>query len=596
MRNKENLPGGESITWASIPDIDLRANGELTGRLIQMEYEGLDSGELAWILGRRFVNQFGDHAGEPNLEDAADGPMGMYRAFNASAHGLGMGYGPDRMQRLAYTSWVCGFFRAKFGTKAIDLGSVTLTSQKALYLSSVLKDYETFVAGANALVSVDVPYMLQSTVGGLGAGNLKYGGGVNAAATGLSSGLFVMEKGPFLRGKIINSDAVDVVSAGCFEPNSGAAISHTQPRNLGDELAFEALYAEMRAEGMFDWTPDGMVLSKLESPSGEPMSSAELDARSGQLFNIAVQGPAVAKTWSGESRMACLPMDKVFVVVVADVHTELSDSVEDLSLQVEAINAFDVWVKGNPPMDPKTYQSVKDAMETAKNGKKESGVLTSAEKGDYAKAVEARFDLYAQAAAKPGDAALAQDVVDNLAVLNAAFESFNKQDWEDEAVKLQRGKSVAKSEMCNFRLMRVTSSFLSQYSACTTNADGSLNKEARCGLRLGQLKRNKKEVCAEYIIGGWCIGTVLDSAASRSTVGHQVRTAPAAMAINVSVNIEWWSGDKLYKHYMDVDESVLQRGQLPTEEGLVNRLAGTHVKPADRAEAKPWYTKKELDG
>ena len=63
-----------------------------------------------------------------------------------------------------------------------------------------------------------------------------------------------------------------------------------------------------------------------------------------------------------------------------------------------------------------------------------------------------------------------------------------------------------------------------------------------------------------YIVGAWCIGTVLDSAASRSSVGTLVRTAPASMALNINVNICWWSSDKLYKHYMD--RSLLQRGQV----------------------------------
>ena len=48
------------------------------------------------------------------------------------------------------------------------------------------------------------------------------------------------------------------------------------------------------------------------------------------------------------------------------------------------------------------------------------------------------------------------------------------------------------------------------------------------------------------IIGGWCVGTVLDNAASRSTIGHQVRNAPASMALSVNVNVEWWSGADLY--------------------------------------------------
>ena len=47
------------------------------------------------------------------------------------------------------------------------------------------------------------------------------------------------------------------------------------------------------------------------------------DARQAQLFNVAVQGPAIAKVWTGDAKLQVMPMDKVFVVMVADIHTEL---------------------------------------------------------------------------------------------------------------------------------------------------------------------------------------------------------------------------------------------------------------------------------
>ena len=135
------------------------------------------------------------------------------------------------------------------------------------------------------------------------------------------------------------------------------------------------------------------------------------------------------------------------------------------------------------------------------------------------------------------------------------------------AVK-QGTKGIASSTMTNFRLMRCTSSYLAQNSGVLMKGAGAgkqaVDANSRCGLRLGQVD-GKDEFCAEYIVGAWCIGTVLDNAASRSTVGHLVRIAPASMAININVNVEWWSGDKLYKNYMDVGNQVLQRGMLTTK-------------------------------
>jgi hypothetical protein len=109
--------------------------------------------------------------------------------------------------------------------------------------------------------------------------------------------------------------------------------------------------------------------------------------------------------------------------------------------------------------------------------------------------------------------------------------------------KLRTGESkVVKATLRNFRLIRSTSSHMTNYSHFNPSSPSS-----RCGLGLG-------ETHGSYIVGAWCIGNVMDSAASRSTIGTLVRTTPTSMALNINVNIEWWSGDKLYKHYMDNDE------------------------------------------
>ena len=44
------------------------------------------------------------------------------------------------------------------------------------------------------------------------------------------------------------------------------------------------------AEEPLDWTPDGICLSKLESPTDEPLKSVEMDARSAQLFRLPFRG------------------------------------------------------------------------------------------------------------------------------------------------------------------------------------------------------------------------------------------------------------------------------------------------------------------
>lgn len=264
----------------------------------QNEYDNLETGEVAWIRGR-----------------SKDQPATMHAAG-------GLGYGVDRMQRLAHTDWV----NEDVGKRA----AVTATG---------------FAAADRA-----------QTI--------------------------------FLK----TDDKVD------------------------KSVSLRDLNRALQDGGLLQWRPDGVVLSKLESPAGDTISSQQLDARQAQLFNIAVQGPALGKSWTGDSKLASMPMDRVFMALVA------------------------------------------------------------------------------------------------------------KRDG---------------ANLSNFRVMRTTSSHLVAYS--------TVEKES-CGL-------GDKEV----IVGAWCIGTVLDSAASRSTVGSLVRTAPASMALNVNVNVQWWSGDKLHNAYMGTD--VKQRGQ-----------------------------------
>jgi hypothetical protein len=69
------------------------------------------------------------------------------------------------------------------------------------------------------------------------------------------------------------------------------------------------------------------------------------------------------------------------------------------------------------------------------------------------------------------------------------------------------------------------------------------------GLRLGKLG-------GEYIVGGWCIGSVLDTSASRgsmpgtgSSIG--VRTAPNSMALNINVQVDWWDPDRMWRSFMN---------------------------------------------
>ncbi len=490
------------------------------------QYDGLETGELAWVLGRKLLGTATEGA---TLAD-----------ISQSAHALGLGYGPDRMQRLAYTSYMEAYFRAVHGKQHIKLADVKLSGSAQLLMSSELNSYSSFLGDASVLGAVDLPHVVNGDTSGQTA-TLKYQGANGATvdadpAKGLACGLLVVEKGPFLRGKIVNDDVVDMIAPGLKTPNGGNPIFHSVPRNMGDRLAFDALYAEMRQGSFFDWSPDGMVLSKLESPAGEPLSSAELDARQAQLFNVCIQGPAIAKTWSGDSKMQCMPLDRVFVVIVADISSATGGGGKDYAAAIDELFAAHA------------ANSTATATDRVKTQER-LAAARSAIDGFFGK-LAADYDTAISGACKQG-------------TLN-----------------------ISSSVMTNFRLMRVTSSYLAATSACVVDASGNVDPKSRCGLKLGQ---NAGTVTGEYIIGGWCIGSVIDSAASRSSIGNMVKTAPASMAININVNVEWWSGDDLYRRYMDVGGTVFQRGQqAKSPEAFAARAAGRDVSVADLEEALPW--------
>ena len=639
------------IAWATVPDAELRggADGPLSGRPLGQEYDGLESGELAWIMGRKYL-------GDNNGVTLADGQIPM-QAFSQSAHALGSGYGPDRMQRLAYTSWMEAYFRAVFGNQHICLNNISLTGPKQVYVSDELKKYRPYLAGACVLASVDLPHVINARnlpVAGGPPPMLQYRGDYDKDAAidtanrdaaarnpqgpwpvrdlrvggqydGLGCGIFVLESGPFLRGKVVNDDPVEMLAAELRTPNRGQNVFHSVPRNMGDRLAFEALYAEMRARNFFDWSPDGMVLSKLESPAGEPLSSAELDARQAQLFNVCIQGPALAKTWTGDPKMHCMPLDKVFIVMVADVNTVVNtDGSADLdSTAANRVGAgataklaasqekYSEWLRPPAGAAAPTPANVRDAVDAAEkefadapnNGKLNGSNI------EYVKLVNKLFTEHKKSATAVGQARTdaAKEVARVRSEMDACFGPIANDPTKNDETNFENVRTGVKksrygiesSVMTNFRLKRVTSSFLAATSACvfkqdTTTNTATIDPASRCGLRFGMNGTGSKEYTGEYIIGGWCVGTVIDSAASRASVGNMVKSSPASMAININVNIEWWSGDDLYRRYMDVGGTVLQRGMMTKRDKVADptkpqaRSVGIDVPTADQEEAIAW--------
>ena len=67
----------------------------------------------------------------------------------------------------------------------------------------------------------------------------------------------------------------------------------------------------------------------------------------------------------------------------------------------------------------------------------------------------------------------------------------------------------------------------------------------------------------EYVVGGWQIGAVMDTAASRGSMPQGaslgIRSAANSAAMNINVNISWYNADRLCRSFNNPEGSVKQR-------------------------------------
>ena len=363
-------------------------------RIDVMEYDGLEPGELALILGRRLMGGFAGTAGSSRLADGNTNDFAYYdnAMVSASAHAMGMGHGVDRMQRLAFTGWVESFFRQQINGSPGELAGAKpgraprrqchlppqhvpgragrcrrpraagpgRVGQRHHGLGPAF--YQAFLGTGTALYAPDVPWMLAHGLGNgdqdvlntvnaggqdklaqaaaaeggdalaqaLGwadaAGLLATRAGADQAAaaagdTNLTNlaqanyaaghqqqGLFVMERGPFLRSKPIGADA----SHFPVVPTRKNGYTHlVEAFVLGSDLAWSARGGDA-AQALFRLVPDGIVLSKFES-GPNPQADAEIDGcawRSSTMSPSRARpsrrpGPA-SRTWRCRPWTRCL--------------------------------------------------------------------------------------------------------------------------------------------------------------------------------------------------------------------------------------------------------------------------------------------------
>ena len=476
----------------------------------------------------------------------------------------------------------------------------------------------------------------------------------------INQGIYACDIGPFLRGKGISQDMLRGTPGG---EATAVGDRRVQPyhvsRCAGDELAFALFQDLLEEKGLTDWRPDGIVLSKGVNDPSDKMSDEYLEARDGQLFNMRIQGPAIATSWTGDPALEVMPLDKVFVVIVADVwwgdDTALGNLTDangvnhganlqafvgkvaradgaaattptraELNAYLEARNVE--WktrtIRGRiAPMNQKTLITDGDPM-PADIGREAFGLkpngasnLVDYSGGPYptldASIQKEKADALNDADAAASGAYLNANPGDNAganAAGNAASNAIEKI-WDDaltaaedlwNAEKDARNVIIARNipmddfekmqkdalqqdsltktvtRLVNFRVKLATSSQMINYSNIRFDANGQqvvppdtdayefrrVQSQSRMGLRLGTNG-------GEYIVGGWCIGNVLDTSASRAAFPSAgtnigVRTAPNSMALNINVNVDWWDADRMWRSFMNVEDTLTPR-YVPTK-------------------------------
>ena len=181
---------------------------------------------------------------------------------------------------------------------------------------------------------------------------------------------------------------------------------------------------------------------------------------------------------------------------------------------------------------------------------------------------------------------------DNL-VTEATLEAFR----QNAEAAMKNGNSE-RTRLCNFRVRLATSSQMINYSSLRFGRDKTqvlgnerisrdefarVPNQSRMGLRLGTK-------CAEYIVGGWCIGNVLDTSASRGTMPGTgsnigVRTAPNSMALNINVQIDWWDADRMWRCFMNKEALIGEFPFVPVRSGSLTPRYVPNAVPDDNIQS-----------
>lgn len=239
------------------------------------------------------------------------------------------------------------------------------------------------------------------------------------------------------------------------------------------------LHNEMRDAGVFLWSPDGVVVGK-DHTGSEPDWEDIFDTKHGQLFNVAVQGPAVVSTFTGDRKLVSMPGERLFVLVTCDV--------------IEA-----------KPDDEKL---------------------------------------------KEKKASLDEKLPFSTSYLPTSNERPEAERYTANRVENPNGP---RAYLHNFQLRLSSASEMWKHSGAHSGSN-------RLGLSLDH-PGSSRFYRSTYVVGGWSLGRVLDSAASRPYTGlYQQKKDLTGHAVNLNVCVEWKTCDELRAAYCPMNGRLASRG------------------------------------
>jgi len=508
---------------AASPPVGL--NGVMPSKESISETDYLGAGTVGFVLGRRgtgYDNEVAAVMGLDTQEGTANRLFSRDQDRLAQFALVGGGVDTNTAQRMCSIEYLDSYFYHVLRKKVVDVGAdIVVANDHTDESKRISRRYKK-----DTTANVNLAGLKPSGFAADIAAGVILGAAPPAAATTLFAGnakrqgVFAGDLGPFLRGYTIDRRRVD-----------GTKLA----TGFGDQIAFDVLQQRLMREGLCDWTPDGIVHSKLSS--GDASVDYEMDARDGQLFNVVVKGSAICVSWTYDRYRDIMPGDQLFLVLVGDVWTSTAANNVDLA-------RTGLWA------DDATY-----------NLAKTSAMLRGddAARNNYATAIATAKGILAtelEGAATARQALTSASTAPQIQVVDDMFTSA-KTTFDTATAVALTGLATAKADVkiTNVHPRLITSTEMMQYSA-VTKATNEADRTSRLGLLAS-------ETCTEYIVGGWSIGNVIDNSATRpienrAALGVAKRNK-TSHACNVLVNVRWWSADRMYRNFMNKEGALRSR-------------------------------------